>query len=173
MDMFRRRFRRSSRGPSATWTKNQFNQDQSILGNTAVPIILVNGVKVNGAIKVIGTEVPAGAIVSQIDVYLNLIVPSGSGNATVVYFVICRRAGQSAVPASSFTAIGLSDMRNQVIRSEMTMIGTEDAGPLRTKFKVKIPKTYQRIREGDDISLIVQSTEASEMSAGCRYRFKQ
>ena len=157
----------------STFTKNQFNQDQTILANTPVPVNIVKGVGVNENIKVLGTEVPSSAIVSQVTVYLNLIVPSGSGNATVVYYVICRRAGQSDVPASSFTAIGLSDMRNQVIKSEMTMIGTEDAGPLRTKFKVNIPKTYQRIREGDLIDLIVNVTEASEMSAGCRYRFKQ
>jgi len=156
-----------------TWTKNQFNQDQSILAGIAVPVNLVTGVKVNGDIKILGTEVPAGARVRSIDVYLNLIIPSGSGNGTVVYYVMCRRSGQTVVPAGSFTAIGLSDLRNQVIKSEMVMIGTEDAGPLRAKFKVKLPKIYQRIREGDTIDLIVNIDNGGEMSAGCRYRFSQ
>ncbi len=154
--------------------KNQYNEDASILANTTVEVIFATAVNGQANTKLIGTEVPVGAKVQSMDVYVNAISQTGGTVGSYVYYMAKVKTGQGAsFPIPSFSGIGLSKVRNQIFKSEMTLIGTEDAGPLRTKFRQKIPKSMQRIADGDKISLFFICDTAIVSSVGVRYYYKE
>lgn len=117
-----------------------------------------------------GNQVSAGSHVFSMDVYVNALVPSGSGNTTFNYYIAFRRQGQSstALPDADFSSIGLSLLRNQIIFSDLNQIGTEDAGPMKRKIHIRVPKLYQRVREGDQWDLVYGHSDAIETNLGFR-----
>ncbi len=154
--------------------KNQYNEDQSVLENTTVETVFATAVNGQANTKLIGNEVPVGAKVQSMDVYVNAISQTSGDTGTYVYYLAKVKTGQGAsFPIPSFTGIGLSKVRNQIFKSEMTIIGTNDAGPLRTKFRQKIPKSMQRMADGDKISLFFIATPAIISSVGVRYYYKE
>jgi len=104
------------------------------------------------------------------NIYINAIVDSGSQNTNFDFYVIFRRSGQAAssIPEADFSSIGLSELRNQIIFSDLNQIGTEDAGPLKRKISIKIPKMFQRLREGDFWDLVYGHTVAVQTNMGFR-----
>jgi len=156
-----------------TSTKNMGQQAISTPMNTQGNFVLVRGMKPQEE-RLQNADVPAGAHVFGIDVYVNSIVPSGSGHTNYNIAIQCLRSGQLAIDPIDFATIGLSSQRNQVLHTDMTQLGTEDAGPLKRKIRIKIPKIYRRIREGDIISLQwLAQTEATENFHGFRYKYYQ
>ncbi len=158
-------------GKFTTSTKNMFAVAESNPMATQSSLEMVVGVTPHTE-RVLPNQVPAGAHVFGIDVYVNAIVPSGAGHTNFNYIVQVQRTGQGPITDLTFSALGLSNNRNQILISEMTQLGTEDAGPVRRKFRVRIPKIYRRIREGDIISLQwIGFTDNIEVSMGCRYKY--
>jgi len=156
-----------------TSTKNMAQKAVTNPMATLDSILLVSGLASN-ATRTSGNQVPNGAHVFNIRVYINAIVPSGSGHTNYEYCVLCLRDGQTIPTEIDFSTIGLSKQKNQYLITEMTQLGTEDAGPLRRSFNVKIPRTYSRIREGDQILLLWRAgTESTENFAGFRYKYYQ
>ena len=123
-----------------------------------------------------GNLVPAGHKVYSVDVSVNFV--SGDQNTTGTYsWMLCymRQDQQvniifAAVGAANWSVIGLSNARNQVIKSYMGIVGTEDAGPIRQNVHIKIPKIYQRVREGDQLILVFNADAAGTYSTGFRYK---
>ncbi len=154
--------------------KNQFNVDQSILQNVVTEVDFAISVNGQANTKVTGVEVPVGAHIQAMDVYVNAVSAEANQVGSFVYYMAKVREGQGAsFPVANFTAIGLSKVRNQIFKSEMLMIGTEDAGPIRHKFRQRIPKVYQRMRDGDKIAIFFQSSLGLETSVGTRYYYKE
>ena len=156
--------------------KNQNNTAQSATPNSLQVIEFAQAVDVGAATKVFGNEVPTGAKVFSVDVYVNAIVPSGSGNTSFRYYICKTRGGQiigTDFPSPIFSDIGLSDVRNQIFHSDMVQLGSEDSGPLRRKLHIKIPKIYQRMRTGDKLNFVSQAVLAIETDIGFRYKYYQ
>ncbi len=146
----------------------------SVLANTTIQTIFAQSVNGQANTKLVGNEVPVGAIVQAMDVYVNAVSATGGTTGSFVYYMAIVRSGQaSAFPQANFTAIGLSKVRNQIFKSEMIMIGSEDGTILRAKFRQKIPKVYQRIRDGDQLVILYEASLAVEVSIGVRYYYKQ
>ena len=165
------RRRRGGMGKFTTSTKNMFSVSESNPMNIQSSLDMVEGVAPNKE-RVTPNEVPAGAHVFGIDVYVNAIVPSGSGHTNFNYIVQIQRTAQGPITNLDFSSLGLSNLRNQIIHSDMVQLGTEDAGPLRRKLRIKIPRIWRRIRQGDVISLQwVATTTAIEVHMGCRYKY--
>ena len=122
------------------------------------------------------TDVAAGHKVYGVNISLNFIHPSGSGTDTPKWMVVYLRADQSiatlfaATNAADWSNIGLSNARNQVIKSFMSVIGTEDSGPRIYNIRVKLPRIYQRLREGDRLVIIFNAVTAGPLSIGVRYK---
>ncbi len=76
------------------------------------------------------------------------------------------RSGQSIVTPG---AIGGSPQRNQVIFTAMKFIGKEQNSNF--IFKIKIPPTFQRIREGDSWSLVHRCDAIYASATQCIYKF--
>ncbi len=149
MPRFRRRAPRMSM-KGVTSLKMQHGRAQSDIAGVRNNFSLLFGIK-PGQARVTGTEAAAGSHVYSFDLYINAIVDSGGGNSNFDCYVIFLRDGQtiSTSPEADFTDIGLSPRRNQIIYSDLNQLGSEDAGPLRRKIHIKVPKLYQRIRESD------------------------
>jgi len=153
-------------------TKNQTNTDQSILAGASVGIVIALGVKPTGDVKVTGNEVTAGSIIKQVSCYVNVTPPTAAVDS-LQYYIAMQRNGQDFINQlqPDFTSIGLSANRNQVIWSDMDQTGSGEGPTVRKKFRLKIPKIYQRLREGDALLFVIKSAQGSETSIGFRYQW--
>jgi len=149
--------------------KVQHGRSQSDVPNSKNTFALLRTVGV-GEARVTGDQVQPGSHIFRMNVYINALVPSGSGNTNFDYYIVFRRSGQTSanLPEADFSSIGLSTLRNQIIFSDLNQIGTEDAGPMKRKISIKVPKMYQRIREGDLWDLVYGHSAAVETNLGFR-----
>jgi len=121
-------------------------------------------------------SVAAGNKIYSINVSLNFIHGTQNGNDTPSWMLVSLRDGQTipscfaATDASEWSNIGLSSCRNQVIKSYMTVVGSEDAGPRTWNVHIKIPKIFQRIRQGDAIVIVFNSQDPGTLSIGTRFK---
>ena len=90
--------------------------------------------------------------------------------------LVCLRNGQTiatlfaGTKAADWSVIGLSNSRNQVIKSFTGIVGTEDAGAIRYNVHIPIPKMFQRIREGDQWVLVWNSFSPGPLTTAFRYK---
>ncbi len=176
--MFRRSrgriMRRPMRAPIVTY-KHQRQENSTYIGagaNEAYSVYL--GVPPGSVATPV--DVPAGNKVYSFDVSVNYIQESSSGNATINWMLLHLRADQNVASlfadpnAADWSTIGLSLARNQVIKSFIGKVGSEDAGPKVWNMHVKIPKLWHRVREGDKIFLIFNSNNAGALTIGTRFK---
>ncbi len=169
----RRRMARRSRSFSKK-VKNQISFPQTIVGNTLIQLEIATAVTGSADTKVLGNEVPVGAFVKMVAVYVNVQSIDGTSAGSFDYYIATQRSGQGAAfPDTQFSAIGLSPVRNQIYHSDMNEIGSEDSAPLRQKFFVKVPKIYQRIRDGDKLIFVMKGAQAMETNIGFRYYYSE
>ena len=176
--MFRRGFRPRRRvmmrAPIVSY-KHQRNENTTYIGTGANnSFVLYTGTAPGETAS--PNTVPAGNKVYSVDVSVNFIHPEGSGTDTPSWMLVHFRAGQEldslfANPnASEWSNIGLSLARNQVIKSFMSIVGSEDAGPRQWNMHIKIPKLWHRIREGDILILTFNAQSAGSLSIGTRFK---
>ncbi len=156
--------------------KNQFQTDQTILGSTLIQDFVATATEQGVATKITGKEVPVGATVASIFVSVNFVSATGGQTGDFQWCLMKLRSGQSVattITSPNWSNIGLSDARNQVIKSFMTIFGTEDAGSVKYNLQIRIPKIYQRMRAGDSFVLAMQASDAGSLSTGARYKYYQ
>ncbi len=111
-----------------------------------------------------------------VNVSVNYTTDTGTTGSTYSWMLVYFRQGQNlssnfpGSESSNWTTIGLNNTRNQVIKSFMGVVGTEDGGLLKQNIRVKIPKLYQRVREGDTFNLVFNASEPGILSIGLRYK---
>jgi len=146
---------------------------QTTLARNQHIIDIVEGVEV-GTQRVTNVQVPVGARITSIVCNLSWIMPTGSGTGNIDFYVMQRRSGQNIgdIPTADWSDIGNSNVRNQIFHSDMGLIGTEDAGAFRRAFRLKIPKKFQRVREGDKWTLVYDITDNMETAHGFRFKWR-
>ncbi len=157
--------------PYPVKTKNQHSLKLSVVPGVKNAWTIIQGTK-PGTERVDGTTVPAGNHVYRLNFAINAIHASGSGSGDFDFYVAYIRSGQtiaSDFPSADWSDIGLSPVRNQIWHSEAHQIGTEDAGPIKRKFSLKLPKMIQRIREGDEIKFVYDNSNSIVTNFGVRY----
>ena len=169
MPRFRRRRRMSV--ASVTSLKNQHGRKQNTVPGTKNFISVMTAIP-PGEARTLGSQVPAGAHVYSVACDLNWIHGSGSGAGSLDWYFIFMRAGQEIAdaPTADWSDIGLSNLRNQIIYSELNEIGTEDAGAVKRRVRIKVPKLYQRVREGDVWRLVYDNSDTVEENIGFRFK---
>ncbi len=121
-------------------------------------------------------SVPAGNKVYSVNVVVSFIHGSGTGDTNIDWMLTKLRADQNvstlfASPGgANWSTLGLSQGRNQVIKSYMGQAGTEDAGPKTWNVHIKIPKIYQRVREGDVLDITFNATDVGSLRLAHRYK---
>ncbi len=110
-------------------------------------------------------QVPTGAHISSVLVMLaftNLV----SVSALVHLHLQCFRSGSGVVTPG---VVGGNALRNQVIATRMFFIGKDQNNNL--MYQIKIPKIYQRIREGDSFALIYRCDAVFASATQAIYKF--
>ncbi len=154
--------------------KNQRNTTSSILANTNQVTFVTQTIEVRNATKITGLEVPTGSTIYSIYIEWNFVSGSASATGTVDWVLVKLRSGQdfaTLFTTPNWTDLGLSDGRNQILLSHSDIFGTEDAGPIRYKKRVKIPKIYQRQRAGDQFAIVSNSSEVGTLSVNVLYKY--
>ncbi len=120
--------------------------------------------------------VSAGSKVYSVDVVVSFIHGENMGDTNMSWMLTKLRTDQvvsslfDSSGASNWTTIGLSNGRNQVIKSYMGQAGSEDAGPKAWVVHIKIPKIYQRVREGDTLDITFNATDTGSLRIAHRYK---
>ncbi len=120
-------------------------------------------------------SVPAGHKVYSVDVVVSFIHGEGTGDTNMSWMLTKLRADQNVSglfdsTASNWSSIGNSLARNQVIKSYMGQAGTEDAGPKTWNIHIKIPKIFQRVREGDTLDITFNASDTGSLRLAHRYK---
>ncbi len=177
MPFRRNNFRQRPRQMSViTSVKNQRTEKQTTIANANIEHVVAIAVEQGVPTKVIGNEVPVGAKIFRVILTINYVSASSAETGTFDWCCMKLREGQtvtSTIVTPDWTNIGLSNARNQVFRSDSTLVGTEDAGPYRRLVSVKIPKIYQRMRAGDSLVLVTRSDIAGVSNMGSLYKYYQ
>ncbi len=174
MVLARRRGRMRMRMNPIQSVKNQMATKQTAISNTNVVDFIAVSSEVGEPTKITGREVPVGATIYSIDVSVNFISESGTITGNFDWCLLKIRSGQAVstlIVSPDWTNLGLSTGRNQIIKSFMSLFGTEDAGSIRYNLHIKIPKIYQRMRSGDTFALVMQSSSAGSLASGARYKY--
>ena len=121
-------------------------------------------------------QVPAGNKVYSVNASVNFVAGTSNTTGTISWMLIHLRADQelntlfSSTNAANWTTLGNSFGRNQVIKSYLAIVGTEDAGPRVWNVHIKIPKMWHRVREGDSLIIVFNADIAGNLSIGTRYK---
>ncbi len=176
MPYFRRfRRRRSRLGNIVNSVKKQNSQTSSYAGaNANQQFIIATGIQ-EGTAEGLDT-VQVGKVIKSVAVSINMVNSSASAGGDYNVMVWKARKGQSttnefgAPNGSSWASIGQSQARNQVILSHMGVLGTEDGHTVTINKNVKIPRPFQRMREGDVLQIIFCGSQGGTLHMGYRYK---
>jgi len=173
----RRRMRRPMRrmlAPIVSY-KHQRQTDVTYTGSSVNQLVTVyQGGAPGGAAQVF--EVPAGNKVYSVDISVNYVQESSSGTTRLNWMLVHLRDGQTVdaqfapTDAANWSNIGESSSRNQVVKSYVATAGSEDAGPKMWNVHIKIPKMWHRVREGDQLQVIFNATDAGLLVIGTRFK---
>ncbi len=155
--------------------KHQRQTALTYIGGGANQVITLYTGTGPGSVGTVGL-VPAGNKVYSCDVSVNFIPSSAGNSGTINWMLVHMRSDQdestlfAPTSAADWTNIGLSVARNQVIKSFLSLVGTNDAGPRIWNMHIKIPKQWHRVREGDRLIIIFDCDEAGPLAIGTRYK---
>ncbi len=173
--MYRNKRSQNRLGSTIHSSKNTANEVISYLGGLANNDVVC----MTGAGKAAATGVATANVgdrIFSIAISMNFVNASAANGGDFSWALILLRSGQSistefgATNATSWSTIGISNSRNQVIKSYMGVYGTEDATALRQNVQIRIPKTWQRVREGDVWHIVFNGTDAGTLNTGYRYK---
>lgn len=160
--------------PKVVTFKHQFEASVTYAGAAANSIlILYTGVGPGD--NMLANTVAAGHQVYSVDVVVDFIAAAAADTTDSSWMLLYLRAGQTvsdiaATDASNWTNIGLSNLRNQVIKSFTTIGGSDAAGPTKGHVHIKIPKIYQRVREGDQLMTVFNASAGGPLKQAFRYK---
>ncbi len=169
VSMFRRRARRRSSMPRAVVQsyKKVINFAPASIGSGSANQIFVTGVDSVAAGQTGPTDsgVPTGSVIRFVEIQIALGQIVG-GAVFVHYSLQLLRGGQAAVPSN---VIGGSNRRNQVLHQNMFQLGINQN--FNRTLKMKIPRMFQRVREGDLWLLEVTTSNTLTQAYQIIYKF--
>ncbi len=139
----------------------------SLAANTNRVMEIATGVdsKAAGQTTTIDTDVPTGSVLKYIDIRFSI-----SNLVLVAMFchllVWQKRTGQGSINPN---AVGGNPLRNQVFHQDMFMVG-QNQNTNRT-IRFKIPKQFQRVRDGSEWQLVVRAHQTNNNAAQFVYKY--
>ncbi len=155
--------------------KNAFESRVSLGAGISADFQHAVGVEVGTATKTLGIEVPVGAKVFSIEIWVNVINAAGGTEGDGDWYLATSRSGQTLAtfPDPIFSEVGLSERRNQIYHQEAFQFGSNDAGPYKFHRRLKIPRVYQRMRANDNIFIKLNTSIAANAQVACLYKYYQ
>ncbi len=142
-----RHFRRRIFRPIVkTYKKVITHAPASHAGSTKIEFPLASGIDSisPGQTSAFDVNVPTGSVIEYIDINYAFINIAGTGGADFMSISIqMTLSGQSTIDPR---VIGGNPQRNQVFKQEIFSMGHDQNG--NRTYRFKIPKKYQRLREG-------------------------
>ncbi len=118
-----------------------------------------------GQTSAVDVDVPTGSIIKFIDIFIcvtNLVAISCFTSVAIQLVHI----GQGAISPLS---VGGSGQRNQVFHQDFFSVGKEQN--LTRRYRFKVPKRFQRVREADKWQIVTNSTAATTQAGLAIYKF--
>ncbi len=151
------------------------NSVKNIVDGTFLGVAAATDTDVNLAVTVNDytggvADVPIGAKISSVYLFVQVISTTGTANAD--WFVIRRPSG---VTLPTPGATGGAVQRKFILHEEKGIPGNAGDGayPLTFKGVIKIPKGRQRMGEGDSLTLRIRSADIYNACVKCIYKFYQ
>ncbi len=145
--------------------------DGTFLGVGAAAITTVGLVDVVNTYAGGVTEVPIGAKVSSVYLFVQ-VISTGTGTANADFYIIARPAAVvNPVPGTT----GGNIARRFILHEEKGIPGNsgDGAAPLTFRGVIKIPRGRQRMGEGDVVQLVIRSADGYNACVKCIYKFYQ
>lgn len=117
-----------------------------------------------GQASPIDSGVPTGSIIKFIEIQIACGQIVG-GSVFIHYSLQLLRSGQSSVPSN---VVGGSNRRNQVLHQNFYQLGINQN--FNRTLKMKIPRMFQRIREGD--LWLLEMTNSNSLAIGFQIIYK-
>ncbi len=137
-----------------TWS----NLGQDASADITVPIVLGTAPQITN----LSTEVVTGSKVTSIYFEFHFS-PAQTGNVNVIHWIIeCKNFGQTGSAPSTY----YTPTRALIIKRGMEMLPVNVATVFKRIFVVRVPRVYQRIREGMTINLIYRASSTQTIN-GC------
>lgn len=143
--VYRRRRMRMvrARAPIQSFKQVQSNAPASVVAGTQTDFVLAQGVDNYTGPDAFNKDVPTGATITNFDIQISM--SNLVGIASFVWVTIQHlRSGQTAIDNQ---AVGGNAQRNQVHLQIQRSLGKDQNRDIVIPFK--IPKKFQRVREGD------------------------
>ncbi len=107
------------------------------------------------------TEVLVGSTINGIFITVFAIGSTGAPvQESVNWFLFKQRTGQAgSIPLAGET--GVSTVRNQIFHEEKGLVGSGDGTAMAFKGVIAIPKGMRRMREGDELKLLIRTNSAT------------
>ena len=172
---FRRRMSRRMpmRAPIVSF-KHQHSKTVSYVGGNVNDTFVVNiGTVTNTAVSPGST--PLGNKMYSVDVTVSFVNASASTGTDFSWMLVHLRTGQTIAGlfpgiSSNWSQIGLAPGKNQVIESRMGVLPTEDGASYQFQKHIKLPKSWHRIRNEDQLIIVWNSDQAGTYSVGARFK---
>ncbi len=153
-------FRRRSMGKLNT-IKHIIDSDGGLTGGIKSVNVIANSVITRNA-TFNPNEVELGSHIYGFYISLFMIGASGSGvGPSQNWYIAKARAGQD--PSTDFPSpgsTGAAKLRSQIFHEEKGLVGSADGTPMAFKGVVVVPKGMQRVRDGDQIFIAINSSDA-------------
>ncbi len=111
------------------------------------------------------TNVPTGSVIKYLEIQLALA--NLGVNASFIHIAIEQiHSGQSVIAPN---VVGGDPKRNQVFYQQLFQLGADES--FYRTFKFKVPKSFQRVREGDNWQFVWNSDATVSGSCQIIYKF--
>ncbi len=119
------------------------------------------------------TVVAVGSKISRIRIVINAHGAGGADSGFLDWY-LCKARGAQNVTTEfpSATAMGNSDVRNQIFYTQYDAYTSQDGGTYKHDRWVKIPKLYQRMRDGDNFIIKFRNNSTSNLEYSLHYDYK-
>ncbi len=129
------------------------------------PMVLGTDSVAAGQTSVTDTAVPTGSIVKYIEIQFN----ATNLTSQSAYFWATLQVKHSGQPIISGRLVGGSPQRNQIYRQLQFVIGLDQNS--NHVWKWKVPKRFQRVREGDAWNFTLESDVVHNSAVQIIYKF--
>ncbi len=163
------RFRRRMALRPINSNKNIVDASGAMVANTnVIQAVIVGTEDWTGVVN----TVPVSAHVSSFYLYIKMLAGADQISSSDLY-VWCKRNVQSV--SSDFPnpgSTGGSEFRNQIIHEQKAILTNQDSGDAMVfEGVIRIPKIYQRIRDGDEIGVSLRQPSAGHFCIKAIYKF--
>ncbi len=163
--------RRSGLGNIVNSVKNVIDGQGNIVATTDTEQQLVTVSDAYAAASTAETATGAKLFSVFLSIYLYNNADQVAGSLDWYYAV--RRGATTFADMPSANATGRSNLRNQILHNEKGLAGAVATGgpPMVWKGVIKIPKQYQRLREGDIHFINFRSSQAGKFCIKAIYKW--